>query len=225
MFQRDYLLRMIQQMTEAIGAIAGLRKEMKKEQALQTLDETLSKFFRLNSKLLNSLSEKDLLAMMTTNELLSIEHATGVARLLKEEGDIFADGGDDEESYPRYVKALRLFLTVHEHEPDPGFLDLNGEIGGLLERLAPYELPVDVSARLVPYFEQTGQFAKAEDTLFDLPGAAGGSSGHEAWVEGGIAFYERLLLLDDDKLEAGNLPREEIEAALADMKAKQTAEA
>lgn len=225
MFQRDYLLRMIQQMAEAIGTIAGLRKEMKKEQALQTLDETLSKFFRLNSKLLNSLSEKDLLAMMTTNELLSVEHVTGVARLLKEEGDIFADGGDEDESYPRFVKSLRLFLTVHEQEPELGFLDLNGEIGGLLERLAPYELPVDVSERLIPYFEQTGQFAKAEDTLFDLPGADGDNSGHEAWVGNGVAFYERLLQLEDDKLEAGNLPREEIEAALADLKANQTAEA
>lgn len=216
MYQRDYLLRLIQQMTEALGTIAGLRKEQKKEEALQTVDDSLGRFFRLNSKLMNSLSEKDLLAMMTTNDLLAVEQATGIAAMLKEEGDIYAGSGEDDESYPRYVKSLNLFLVVSAQEPELEFLDIDGEIAGLLSRLEPFVLPLATQRELMAYYERTGSFAKAEDALFDLLEASPGDSGY--LLDSGIAFYERLLAEDDERLAAGNLPREEVEDGLATLK-------
>ena len=67
MFQRDYFMRMIEQMTEVLGQVLKLRREQKQVDALQLIDELLDQRFRLSSKLIRSLSDEDLMKVMTTN--------------------------------------------------------------------------------------------------------------------------------------------------------------
>ncbi|MFN8516836.1 MAG: DUF6483 family protein [Chloroflexia bacterium] len=62
--------------------------------------------------------------------------------------------------------------------------------------------------------EQAGDFARAENWLFALldedPGA----------LERGIDFYERLRHFSDEELVQGNLPRAEVVAGLAELRAR-----
>jgi hypothetical protein len=55
------------------------------------------------------------------------------------------------------------------------------------------------------YFELTGKYSQAENVLFDLVELNPVAARNE-----GIKFYERLQILSDEKLEAGNYSREEI---------------
>jgi hypothetical protein len=68
---------------------------------------------------------------------------------------------------------------------------------------------------LMHHYERTGQFAKAEDALFDIIEAA---PAHQQVLEFALAFYERLQSQTTTALEAGNLPRAEVQAGLAQIR-------
>jgi hypothetical protein len=78
-------------------------------------------------------------------------------------------------------------------------------------------LPTRTQAMLMHHYERTGQFAKAEDALFSI---LDGEPAHEQLLQFGLAFYERLQGQSDAALLAGNLPRPEVEAGLAEIKTK-----
>ena len=65
------------------------------------------------------------------------------------------------------------------------------------------------------HFESTGQFGKAEDTLFALLEAG---LANAAVPEFGLAFYERLSHQTDAALLAGNLPRPELETGREELR-------
>ncbi len=64
------------------------------------------------------------------------------------------------------------------------------------------------------HYEQTGQFARAEDALFAM---LDGDPANSEMLEFGISFYDRLGAQSDDALSAGNLPRPELAAGRAEL--------
>lgn len=71
-------------------------------------------------------------------------------------------------------------------------------------------LPVYVTSQinLISYYEKAGQFADAEDCLFKALEVVGS---HPQILLRGKAFYEECRTQADNRLESGNLPREEVE--------------
>lgn len=212
MFQRDYIMRMIEQLTQFAAQLAGLRREMKHDQALQLIDEHLGRFFRLNTRLANSLTESDLLAMMSSGGYLETDKVLGVALLLKEEGDIHRDLNHPEESYPRHVKALQLYLAADERGAELGKAGGKERIDELAEALKRYRLPSEVRGRLFRYYDRERRFDEAENWLFDWREAE-----PEAAVREGNAFYEKLLAESPEALAAGGLPIEEVHLGIEDL--------
>jgi hypothetical protein len=103
------------------------------------------------------------------------------------------------------VKSLNLFLEV---------LLLNGtshssggfpEVEELLGRLEEYELPRETEHLLFGYYEQVGNYAKAENVLFEIVEA---DATDDEVIEEGKAFYMRLKGKSDAALSAGNFSRE-----------------
>jgi hypothetical protein len=115
---------------------------------------------------------------------------------------------------PRYLKALRLYLEMLpdlEEIPrgyDPSALD------DLMERLDPADLPPITFELLLHHFESVGQYDEAENVL--LAHIDADDENPEA-VAFGQDFYRRLLLKPDATLEAGGLPRLEVEDGLAQL--------
>ncbi|MDQ6420085.1 DUF6483 family protein [Paenibacillus sp. LHD-117] len=209
MFQRDYFMRMIAQMTEAIGQIMNLRRERKQEEALLVIDELLDKQFRLSSKLIRSLSDDDLMKVMSTNGHPDTDQLQAIALLLKQEGLLNAELGREAESFAGYVKSLKLFLRLSILGAEPTLVEPEGEIRDLLDTLRPYELPVPVKRLLMAWHEAEGRYAGVEDVMYELIEDMAMPAGEAAEI------YERLLKLEDVELEAGGLPREEILQGLA----------
>lgn len=92
-------------------------------------------------------------------------------------------------------------------------------------------LPVYVTSQinLISFFEAVGQYAQAENALFKALEVVGE---HPQILERGVAFYDEIRKLTDEKLEAGDLPRDEVEESFAEVskrfevaKAKADAEA
>lgn len=220
MMQKDYILRLIQQFSQVLMRILHLREAKDYEGALTYIDDVFKQTLGFSSDLINSVPDATLLAMLTSFDTLDSEKCLLVAHLLKAEGDIYVDQGDFDTSYYRYLKALHLFLTIlllsNSAVTDP---DLYLEIEELLHKLEDYEFPVTIKSQLFRYYERVGQYAKAEDMLFEVIEADSDEDEVEATiVEQGIAFYERLLKKKDMELAAGNFSREEAREGLEQLR-------
>lgn len=208
MFRRDYLMNMIEQMTEAVGQILQLKKELKHQEALLVIDEFLDKRFGISGKLIRSLSDKDLMAVLTTNGVIETDKIQAIAVTLKQESDLYAETGNDDASFVSGLKALQLFMRLSLVDAEPTITNPSKEAGELLERFKTYELPSYTKQLQAEWLEGEGQFDRAEDVLYELM-EDGVTSSEEM-----EAFYRRLLFYADEKLEAGGLPREEVEYGL-----------
>ncbi|MFD0715286.1 DUF6483 family protein [Paenibacillus sp. GCM10027626] len=211
MFHRDYFMRMIEQMTQVVGQVTGLRRERKHEEALYAIDELLDRQFRLNGKLIRSLSDEDLIQMMTTNGVVESPNIYAIAALLKEEGDVYEEMGEGDKSYQSHLKALHLFIRLAMLDNAPVINKPSEEAQKLLNKLSVYELPSATKLLQLDWHEADGQYALAENVLYEL--MEDGVLGQEAAAE----FYRRLLQVPDEQLLAGGLPREEIEESQSQM--------
>ena len=135
-----------------------------------------------------------------------------LVRLLVTEADLYMDLDQPAEALPRYRKALLLLVELGggKPAPDPGLaLALAGRLRG-------FHLTVAERIDVASVYEAGGHYGDAEDTLFE--GLDADSA--DELAEAAIAFYRRLLDKVDAELEAGNLPREEAEAGLAEVLAR-----
>lgn len=134
--------------------------------------------------------------------------------LLREAGDNFLAEGRTSDARQVFLKALHLLLEVSTQSDageHPAFVP---RVEALVQSLASEALPVPTQAMLMQHYENTGQWAKAEDTLFSILEA---TVNDRASMEFGIAFYERILRQNDAALLAGNLPRGEAEEGLREL--------
>jgi hypothetical protein len=211
MINKDYILRLAEKFGRFLAIILHLRQANQFEDALIYIDDLFLQMLGFTSSFINSVSEEIVLKMISPLGELNVEKCLWIAILLKAEGDIYEDMGNADESYYRYLKSLHFFLAVPPLEGNTGELDVRAEVDELLNKLEAYQLPVQAKVKLFHYYEQTGQYAKAEDVLFDMIEAE--QPDHDM-VEQGIAFYTRLRVKSDDELQAGNLSREEVEEGL-----------
>lgn len=215
MFQRDYFMRMIQQMTEAIGQIMQLRKERKQEEGLLLLDELLEKHFHLSRKLISSLSDEDLVKVVSRNGMIDAEQLQVIALLLKQEALLQNDLGRERESYGSAIRSLRLFLRLSIMKAEPIAGEINGQIEELCSVLKPYELPLSAKRLLLEWHEAEGRYDQVENIMYELIEDSAMPAADAAVI------YRRLLELDDMQLEAGGLPREEALQGLKELNVKE----
>ena len=112
-----------------------------------------------------------------------------------------------------FLKSLHLVLGLNLCRDGTELAEYLPTVEELVEALKPYDLPPRTHAALMIFHEQRGKFSKAEDALFALLESV---PGHADAIGLGVAFYERLLALSDAALDAGDLPRAEVEAGLAE---------
>lgn len=208
MFQRDYFMRMIEQMTEAVGQILNLKRQHKREEALLVIDDLLDKRFRLSSKLIRTLSDEDLMKVMTTNGLVETDHLQAIAILMKQESELYDELGREEESFIAAVKSLHLFMRLSIMGAEPTIVEPREQVDELLEQLLPYELSLPTKRLLAEWYEAEGRFALVENVIHELLEDDVLSLTEAAEV------YERMLHQSDERLQAGGLPRDEIEQGL-----------
>jgi tetratricopeptide (TPR) repeat protein len=222
MFERDYIMRMLTSFTAVVGQLMGLKKEMKHEQVFVVVNETLEKYFRLNSKMIQSLSDRDLINLLKVNDELDNEKAITIAYLLKAEGESYEAIGSIDDSYKRYLMALTLYLSAVQNDAYVDAINFHFEIDDLLERLRIYELPYSYKLQLFDYFNKVERYDAAENILFELieSGINPNDPISVQISQKGLRFYNRLLQKEDFELIAGGLPRNEVADGLVQFKQK-----
>ncbi|HXV59805.1 MAG TPA: DUF6483 family protein [Vicinamibacteria bacterium] len=213
MFQRDYILRLLEQFARAIGAILTLRKAGRLDDAEAAIAEASREFVGLDVDTLLALPVEQVVALLSPGGSPDPAKCLVVAELLFEKGEVSTLRDDEASAYRARLRSLGLLLEVSGRE---GLVRIpegdryRRRIDTLLETLSSYGRVAEIEKRLVRHYEREGDFAAAEDTVFELL-----DSGHAEIVPEAIDLYKRLLRRSDEELERGRLPRDEVEESLA----------
>lgn len=213
MFQRDYILRMIEQLSQVMARLLMLKSLEERQEALILLEEFYGKLRLPPARLLLRMSDAELLTLISTNGQPDLDKAVGLGMLLKEEGRVHESMEEYGESGERFRKALYLFLTAEQLGANMPGADCRDLIGETRELLRPYSIPEHTLLLLVEYYTAGGEYALAEDALFELLEQEVSPAGREA----GERFYRMLGEVPDEALEEGRLPRDEVEQGRRDL--------
>lgn len=168
MTQSDYILRMIEQASRVMAQVIWRKQQKDYQGAHIFIDGQFKILLGMGAGFIFSAPEETLLAMLTSMGELDTEKCWLLATLLKAEGEIYEEQEDEDQSYYCYLKSLDLFLEVLASGREIHHIDAIPEVEGLLYKLIDYELPRHSKELLFRYFEQSYQFSKAEDTLYEL---------------------------------------------------------
>lgn len=208
---QDYILRMVQQFSGFLVRVMRLRKEGKTDEALVLLKDGYGPLVGLPETIVHGLSEDDLIALLRSQGRLDPARCLGLAELLREEAEVYDEIGRAEESFPRYLKAVRLYLEVVEDDDEIRGDDIP-RLNSVIAALQGYELPPSTADRMIAYFEQTGAFDEAENLLLNRIETVPDDETLRSFA---VAFYQRLLTRSDAELIVGGLTRDEVRESLA----------
>lgn len=213
MFERDYIMRQIEQLASVLVRIFKLKDGRHFEEAEIEISKTGKLLLGFELELLRDMSPASIIELFKRNDNVSSGKYIIAAELFKEQGEIDELQEKPGESYTAYLKATILFLEgiIESKEyHTKGYFD---KVFFLLKKIKPDVLSVTSKSKLFKFYQLTNKYAEAENVLYNLidlrkPGI----------VEEGIAFYTNLLAKSEDELNEGELPKEEVEEGLQKLK-------
>lgn len=207
MIRRDYILRMVQELAQALARVVSLQRRQEHVEALREIESAFRQLQRqtaADSAPAITRSLEEWIRLCRDHGMAAEGLMLGIADLL-EARTASSSGNNADDVLRDRETALGLRLEV--------VLNGDGHITApLLDRIDsqtlqswPHLANGAVWERLICYFEARGRHAQAEDAVF-----AWLATGDRDAIEHGRRFYERLLHRSDDELISGNLPRAEI---------------
>lgn len=112
MFQNDFIMRMIEQLTLAIARVLGFKQAGELSRAAMEVDDTCRTLIGLDPDTVLRLPLAALLDMLRSQGRLDSDRAAALARLLYEKGLILAAAGDAGAAHACDVRAFCLFDEV-----------------------------------------------------------------------------------------------------------------
>ncbi len=217
MINRDYILRMIEQLSRFLSRALLLKDAQEHLEAVTEVKKAGKMFLGLNPEAMEALSDRDLIHLWRVAKDLDAEKCALAAQIFRAEGEIYEDQRENEKASVSYLKSLSLLTETINFlkEKIPG--ELIASVDFLTHHLDIMTIPLQLRQKVFITYATIGRFAKAEDLLFEM------IEEDAAFVDEGKRFYENLLKRSDEELEHGNLPRAEVLESLAQLnKARQS---
>ena len=214
-YQRDYILRQVELAAAMLARLLGMARDGHRQQAIGLFDQAYQPLVGVSGRVVASLTEEQLLMMLTSGPSPDPRRVGVTVELLVAEAELLAEEGLAAEAAARYRRALGLAAYLASHTaslPDPALA------GRLAARAGDLDLAPRQRLHLCRLLEALGRYADAEDSLFEV---VDDDPDDSAAVDQGISFYQRLLAREDADLEAGGLPRDEVRTALAELLRRQ----
>ncbi len=205
MIRRDYLMRMVQELTQALARILFLKKAQDYPQALQEIERVLSRFWNLTPDQIQNFSLEEWIAQCRQEEGPMGDKLIALADLFREASELSRIEGNPIGSCRSAGLSLGLYLEAIATPGTIISLAFLEKIDDLAGQTGDSRLPGAVLKRLLSYYETRGLLAKAEDVLFEWL-----DTGDPEAHTGGLDFYDRLAARSDNELEQGGLPRGEV---------------
>jgi hypothetical protein len=217
MIRRDYILRMIEQLTQVLTRTRQQIAARQFGDAREELDKVFIELTGADTDTVSELSETELLAKLTLDAptLIFREKTLIMTALLQEAGQLHIAEGREESGHACWLKSLNLLLTLKLQDADFEFPAFVPKIDLLRDQLRDVTLPLQTLAGLWRHYENIGAYARAEDSLALLLEAEPDNAALRTEAK---TFYQRLLRQSDSALESGNLPRAEVQSGLAELR-------
>jgi hypothetical protein len=212
MITRDYFLRMIHQLAQVIAKVLKLGQVQQYDAAMEEIQHSSKQLLGMDLRLLTTLSDEEFIRLLSLGDRFDVEKCVVAGELLRLVGEVKEQEGDAGEVHHCYTTSLSLFLELLIRESGVLPKEYFDEIELLIGKVSSYEIPVRLHEKLFRYYEALGRYDKAENLLFEI------LQHEQGFVGDGIRFYERLRAKKDDELERGNLPRDEVEASLRELR-------
>jgi hypothetical protein len=210
--QKDYIERAIEGFFEVLRQILGLEQLERHVEAQELLQRAAQQYLGLSLAAFDALSFEAVVRLLSAGGSLDVNRCLMLAELRRAQAAIQEGQGLTAAALATRIAAIRLYAAAVAARGTGVLAGRKEGVGSLLEEVRPYEVPEDVHVLVWRLLLATGDFARAEDALFAL---MEGRPDDLALVEEGRAAYEALLERPDAELEAGGLPRGEVEEALA----------
>jgi tetratricopeptide (TPR) repeat protein len=209
MLSDDYLVRKIMQFASVIARIFGLKMGGQYPAALEVIDQSLGQLLGNSGELANLLDDESLFRILTKNEAMDYEQLRFIADLFTEKGDILKLQKQYAESNLCYLRSLSYYVMMgNEASPQK---EISPRIEELIVNLADWSIPEITLNNLFCYYENEGEYAKAEKILKRL--AACSAAALDVQYET-TTFYQRLLLKSPSELAAGGMDKKRIRVKL-----------
>ncbi len=214
MIERDYIMRMIQMLVQALLRILSFKEKKDYPKALNEIQNASKSLIGVELDVIRRLSDVQMIDLLTlVKDFGSLKcYLAGI--LLKEDAEIFELQGKSAESIDARKKSLSLLTEAALGKGVPLTSEHASAADAVAEKLDRAALPVHIHKKLFRYYELLHQFGKAENEVFNIV------EKEPAFVEEGLLFYERLGKKSDDELREGNLSRKEIEEGMIKLRGK-----
>jgi tetratricopeptide (TPR) repeat protein len=218
MYQRDYLMRQIEQAAQALAAILKRALGGDPDQALTMFDQAYQPLLGVSSRVVSTLTDEQLISLLTSGSMPDLRRVATVLEVVKTEADVHAQAGNQRAAATRYRRALSLAAYLASRSDEL----LDAELAtDLVKRSDGMALTAAQRIGLTRVLEALGRYADAEDALFE---AIEDEPEDPGFVDEGIAFYQRLLAKRDADLDTGGLPRDEVKSGLSELLRRQVPE-
>ena len=205
MFQRDYIMRMIEQLSVVLARIIFNKEIQEYDKAEKEIDSACKQFLGIDSEVIKSLSDTAIIEFLKTGEKYDSEKSVIIAILLYEDAELDElQRGFNSSVLSTYIKSFSLFMESLQRNPKIVKDNYIDKIQLIIKKIIDYELPVHIRFKLFQYYEIINNYAKAEDLIIELIEI------DPVFKREAVEFYERLIQKSDDDLLTGNLPREEV---------------
>ena len=214
MFEKDYIMRMIQQFAKLLAEVLFKIRSGNVEEAQSDIQSASQKYLGLGFDFLLGTSNQHLVNIFSIGGRLNAEKCYIAAQLFFHEAKA-REAKNPEDSFRCYIRALDLLLICMEQLDEAAESEAISVIGEILQICRNEGFPFDIYKKLLFFYEYRKEYAKAEDYLFKLAEIRSDDS-----LQIGKSFYARLMNKTDQELEAGNLPRSEAEEGLLEFISK-----
>ncbi|MGI6115704.1 DUF6483 family protein [Luoshenia tenuis] len=219
MYENDTILRMLSQMEAFLEKVAGLTKKDQLDEAQALVEKTAVELLNLDLQTMEGLSYTNLIQMVNDGSQNIQPLKTNIAaKILEAYAGVLQRRRETLRAEQLRTKAFCMLLLLFERDTS-----LTEERDYLLRRGS--EIPVAVLdypslMRLFAMFEFCGAYGCCEDLLFDMLAEDDLAPRKAELANLGFAFYTRMLALEDEALQRGNLPRTEVEVGFAQFLAR-----
>lgn len=212
MLRKDYIMRMIELLGQAIAEVVLKRKAKDEAAAQQLLDQVSTEHLGLPLTLVISQPPSQLKAMLSLDGELDPGKCLVAGELFGQAAALRQHHGEAE---ALRLKSLDFFMSGYRVLPEKERRLYAEKIATLIETLEDHAFEDQERLRFVLVYEAAHRYDQAEDLLFELLDA-----GVEGALERGLKLYQRLLYRKDEDLERGGLPREEVEQGLRELESR-----
>ena len=212
--EKDYIMKMIRQFTNAIARIMGLKTENKIEESQKVLTDTLKDFTGLNKEVLEALPYEILIQKVSGSSQINTVKCLVLAELLNQQADIYGINGEASRARNLYVKSLNVMINVILLGDNSVLEQNQDKVNELIDKIGRFKVPKESALLLFQYYELNKNYAEAENLLLELIDK---TEANNDLLAKGIAFYERLINTAQADLEKGNLPIDEVLEGLANL--------